>query len=459
MRNKFSFLCLIFVEILQTVFLQPSYAAVSSDAILKISVFDVNATPPVGSQLTYDQMRNSGDLSLRAKGIVLLGMEKPIVLCAIDWIGIANESQDSFKVALAEAAGTIPERVVVHTVHQHDAPICDFTAEKILKEHNLPTGCFDGTFARQLIKCIQEEIRLSILQADTITDIGMGRAQVYKVASNRRINIRYGKIISMRGSSEHDSVVRSMSEGVIDPEISLLSFWNKDKPLAVLSFYATHPQSYYLTKVANPDFPGIARYMRQLSVPDALHIHFNGAGGNIAAGKYNDGSHENRLILSERLVDGMKRAWESTKKCKVKAKDVCWVTERLYLPYNPEVSEIEKTICNMNGRLLANSLGRLGWYKRRMAGKYVEASCLAINDARLLFMPGELFVEYQLAAKSMNPDKFIAMAAYGDYGPFYIGTKRAYSEGGYEIESSPVTADAEEYILNAIHTLLNKSNN
>jgi hypothetical protein len=32
-------------------------------------------------------------------------------------------------------------------------------------------------------------------------------------------------------------------------------------------------------------------------------------------------------------------------------------------------------------------------------------------------MPGELFVEYQLAAKAMRPDLFVTMAAYGDYGP------------------------------------------
>ena len=31
-------------------------------------------------------------------------------------------------------------------------------------------------------------------------------------------------------------------------------------------------------------------------------------------------------------------------------------------------------------------------------------------------MPGELFVEYQLAAQQMRPNDFVAMAAYGDYG-------------------------------------------
>ncbi|MDD5521791.1 MAG: hypothetical protein PHI84_13320 [Kiritimatiellae bacterium] len=49
-------------------------------------------------------------------------------------------------------------------------------------------------------------------------------------------------------------------------------------------------------------------FYRQLVVPDALHVHFAGADGNVAAGKYNDGSHEMRGILAGRLADGMKRA-------------------------------------------------------------------------------------------------------------------------------------------------------
>ena len=101
---------------------------------LKISVFDMDATPPIGSYLTYDQMENVWDLGLRAKGLVLTGAGDPIVICAIDWIGIANESQDVFKKTLADAVHTDPKRVVVHTLHQHDAPLCDFSAEKMLKE-------------------------------------------------------------------------------------------------------------------------------------------------------------------------------------------------------------------------------------------------------------------------------------------------------------------------------------
>ena len=74
-------------------------------------------------------------------------------------------------------------------------------------------------------------------------------------------------------------------------------------------------------------------------------------------------------------------------------------------------------------------------------------------------MPGELFVEYQLAAKAERPDLFVAMAAYGDYGPGYICTDKAYDEGGYEAgEASGVSAGSEKIIISAIKKLLSSQN-
>ena len=34
-------------------------------------------------------------------GMVIIGAGKPIVLCAVDWIGIANEGHDLFRERLA----------------------------------------------------------------------------------------------------------------------------------------------------------------------------------------------------------------------------------------------------------------------------------------------------------------------------------------------------------------------
>ncbi|MDR0714009.1 MAG: hypothetical protein LBF89_07115 [Bacteroidales bacterium] len=426
----------------------------NEDTVLRISVFDMDATPPVGSYLTYDQMIGSYDLGLRAKGMVLLGAGSPVVLCAIDWIGIANESQDVFKQTLAEAAHTTPDRVAVHTLHQHDAPICDFSAEKVLREAGVEPKSFDSTFARQFLERLGKTVAESLTRQRDVTRIGLGKAPVYQVASNRRI-VRNGKVGTMRATACKDASLRAEPEGLIDPDVTLISFWNDQSPVAVLTFYATHPQSYYLTKIANPDFPGIARFYRQLAVPDALHIHFNGAGGNIGAGKYNDGSHENRLILARRLADGMERAWQNSVVAPVFSSQVSWETLPVLLPVAENLEErVESQMKTADMHFLTNNMSKLIWMRRRQAGKAIDIACLKIGKAGVLFMPGELFVEYQLAAKALRPEMALSMAAYGDYGPFYIGTKEAYSQGGYEIGASPVSPDAEDVLMDTIRKLL-----
>ncbi len=70
-------------------------------------------------------------------------------------------------------------------------------------------------------------------------------------------------------------------------------------------------------------------------------------------------------------------------------------------------------------------------------------------------MPGELFVEYQLFAQRLGPDLFVAMAAYGDYGPGYIGTRVAYPQGGYETgPASLVAPEVEDVLVPALRDLL-----
>ena len=260
---------------------------------LRVATFDVDATPPVGYMMAYDPVVRLDAMTLRCRGVVLLGQAEPIVLCAVDWIGIANEAHDAFRERLAKAAGTTPDRVAVHTLHQHDAPLCDFLAERLLKEAKAKyLGELNGDFCRQTLAKAAAAVKASLAFAKPVTHCGWGAAAVKRVASNRRIFGPDGKVRAVRYTTCADPKLRAEPEGVIDPELSMLSFWNGDTPLAVLSYYACHPQSYYRTGIPSPDFPGIARFIRQQSVPEALHVHFNGAGGNIGAGKYNDGSRK-----------------------------------------------------------------------------------------------------------------------------------------------------------------------
>ena len=426
---------------------------------MRIATFDVDATPPVGFMMAYDRVRRVEELGLRARGIVLIGSGRPLVLCAVDWIGIGNEAHDAFRDRIASAAGTTRQRVAVHTLHQHDAPRCDFTAEALLNHAGVSDlGALNGGFAREVLTRLETAIADSLNDSVPITHAGYGEAVVAKVASNRRILGDDGRVAFTRYTTCRDPKIRAMPEGVIDPLLSSLSFYNEKKPIAVLTYYACHPQSYYRTGIPSPDFPGIARLMRGQDVPDVLHVHFNGAGGNLGAGKYNDGAKENRMILAGRVADAMKRAFESAERFELTPELVNWRVESVALPPALHLDEIKlrEKLMAWDGKAYWGGPVALAFLLRCQSGHEIDLGCLSVGDVRVLHMPGELFVEYQLAAKEMRPDLKVTMAAYGDYGPGYIGTEIAYGQGGYETSerASKVAKECEVVLMSGMRNLL-----
>ena len=99
---------------------------------------------------------------------------------------------------------------------------------------------------------------------------------------------------------------------------------------------------------------------------------------------------------------------------------------------------------------------KLAWYQRSKEGVKIEVSALRLGEIWLLNLPGELFVEYQLAAQKMKPGGEVCTAAYEELGPGYIGTAIAYTQGGYETSdlNSGVAPEVEAVLLNAIKKVL-----
>jgi hypothetical protein len=427
---------------------------------LKVGVFAVDASPPIGSPMAYDPTKRVIH-PLSCRGVVLIGDGTPIVLCAIDWIGIGNDGHSEFRHELAKAAGTTAQRVCVHAVHQHDAPHCDFSADRIIAPFGISPLVFDSEFARVVIARTAAAVRQAVAKARPVTHLGLGQAEVERVASNRRLLGPDGKVQYVRYTATADPKIRALPVGTIDPMLKMISFWNGAEPIVALTYYATHPQSYYRTGLANPDFPGMARDQRQ-AVTAVPHIHFNGAGGNIGAGKWNDGAPTNRQVLADRVAAGMAAAWKATQKTSISASDLAWESIPTALPKAPHLDEqrLLAVIADASkpARTRAEAAGELVWLRRCLAGEKIDIACLHVGRARVLHMPGELFVEYQLAAAKIRPELFVAMAAYGDYAPCYIGTEVAYSEGGYETgpHASLVAPGVEKPLMNVIKRLLEK---
>jgi hypothetical protein len=458
---------------------QPEPAATG----LRLAVFQADVTPPLGSPVAYAPARSIED-PLSARGVVLLGAGAPIVLCAVDWIGIANEGHDAWRRALAEAAGTTPERVAVHALHQHDGVRCDLGAEALLEPLGLGGIRCDVAFVQCALAGVAGAVRASLAQARPITHLGVGEAAVEKVASNRRILGPDGKVMIARSSSYRipepllsrlaanarrngydlsaSRVEEALAapEGVIDPLLKMLTFYEGDAAVASLSYYATHPQSYFGQGDVTSEFVGLARARHEQAEGGRLLVHFNGAAGNIAAGKYNDGTPAARVQLTDRMADGMRRALAATQKVPLQAGEVSWKVEPVRLPVarHLQAEALRQTLhdaaAEQGDRLTAAS--KLAFVQRLQNGHAIELSCLRLGGVSILHLPGELFVEYQLAAQKMRPDGVVCLAAYGDYGTGYIGTQVAYDEGGYETQpsSTNVAPEVEAVLLQGMRRLL-----
>jgi hypothetical protein len=96
----------------------------------------------------------------------------------------------------------------------------------------------------------------------------------------------------------------------------------------------------------------------------------------------------------------------------------------------------------------------LGWLARVSTRRPILLGTLSLGSASILHLPAETFVEYQLAAQAFHPEKFLATAAYGDGGPWYIPLARSYLEGGYEPSVSFVAENSEPSYRKAIETAL-----
>src|SRR6185436_9061013 len=141
--------------------------------------------------------------------------------------------------------------------------------------------------------------------------------------------------------------------------------------------------------------------------------------------------------------------------------NVSWSTEPVALPpaKHLTVAELETQLKDRSAAFAATGgPSRLAWLRRGQSGHQIDVACLALGRARILHLPGEPFVEYQLAAKAQRPELFVAVAGYGDYAPWYIGTAAAYEQGGYETSpgASNVGPEADATLSEAIRKLLRK---
>jgi hypothetical protein len=425
-----------------------------------LSAFRVDATPPMGHPLCGGWIKpvEAVDDRLWLRGVVLTEAGPPIVLAALDWTGVMNESHRLWTEALAEAAHTTPDRVALHCVHQHNAPFIDREGNALLRKAGADPLLFDDRFVDGLVARSAEAVRQSMMDPQPVTHLRYGEAKVEQVACNRRVIGPDGKIRFTRYSATRDPVARDQPEGTVDPVLRSVGFFQRDRALARLYYYTTHPMSYYGDGRVTSDFVGIARDRRDAEEPGALHVYFTGSAGNVTAGKYNTGTMPERAILADRVHRSMVEADRAADSRPDPLDRVAWTTSPIRYAAREDldldrlkaiVADPKATLVNRN-----RSAMTCGWLLRQATRRPILLSRLDLGGVSLLHLPAETFVEYQLAAQADRPDLKIATAAYGDGGPWYIPLRKSYAEGGYEPSVSFVSPETEPAYRRAIRDLL-----
>ncbi|HEU0006501.1 MAG TPA: hypothetical protein VFS12_10975, partial [Terriglobia bacterium] len=264
----------------------------------ELSTFQADITPPLGHALMGGGITPAQRIAdpLSAHGFVLRGGGLPIVLVSLDWCEVRNDAYDHWRTVLAKAAGTSKERVLLTCIHQHDAPVADLTAQRLLNESKAAGSICDIGFHETAVQRVALSMKDSLPTSLRVTHLGLGQARVDRVASNRRYVGPQGKLLFNRTSATRDAWIREQPEGTVDPWLKTLSFWSGEQPVVALSCYATHPMSYYGKGGVSTDFIGMARDRRQKEDLTVKQIYVSGCSGNVTAGKYNDGAPENRPV-------------------------------------------------------------------------------------------------------------------------------------------------------------------
>jgi hypothetical protein len=413
---------------------------------LRLATFCADVTPAQGEPLIWVMPTAEVLDPLWAKGVILEDGGTRYVLCAIDWCGLGSSVHLVFRSKLAAAAGTDVSRVAVQAVHQHSAPYIDGDAYALLQK--LPTLPLRMSikFLEQVTDRLAEAAKAAVARLEPFDRAGTGEAAVERVASARRV-FSEGKLLVRYSGGGKDPAMAALPEGPIDQMLKTVTLARGSKPLVRLHYYATHPQTFCCDGRVSGDFVGAARGQVERS-DGAFQIYFTGCSGDVTVGKYNDGSEAARQALAVRLQKGMEAAIAATRF--EPAASLRWRTVELMLPPKPRQPGAATP---SDGQALYRAAIPVAFAARKTP---LALSALELGQVHMLHLPGEPMLEFQRFAQRLRPNRFVAVAGYGDISPGYLCTDRAFEEGGYEPSAANAGPGTEALLKQAIEKLLGR---
>src|ERR1035437_2074528 len=172
------------------------FAWSAAAAPLRVATFRCDVTPSPGETLVWTAKLVKVEEPLLAKGIVLEDGTNRYVLCALDWCLLCNDTELSFRKALATATGTDPARVAVQCLHQHAAPYADEGAHRLLDAAPNPPPHLSEKYLDAVRGLLAGAAQEAVTHLKPFDRVGTGQAKAERIASARRIRDEKGHLLT-----------------------------------------------------------------------------------------------------------------------------------------------------------------------------------------------------------------------------------------------------------------------
>ena len=434
--------------------------------LLRAGAAMIDITPPAGTHLAGSGAGEHRPAQavmdpLFAKAIVFEAGEQRVCMVILDLTIVTGDYTDLIRAAIGEQTGLAPEAIMIQATQTHSAPSLgyfmldpDFPLETTAETEYLrgaERAYGDRAAAAAVEAAVEAESKLQPVC------IGLGRGVLGDLAFNRRGIRRDGTIAMPKplGREQQPFGIADICylEGPMDPEVGVCCVQDMNmQPLAFLLHYTCHPVNAFgyreTYRAVSADWPGAwTREMQQLFGGDAVPLVVNGCCGNINPWHPFDPDcrpdHQRMgrelAQMSERIVHNMAFANDAALDCRV---------EKVGLPYREIPAERLREVNAILAKDPQPPRGENGevdphWFRaastrsvelarQRDAEFPYEIQAFRIGDLGVIGLPGEPFVEGQLALKTNSAAPFLFPAHLTTHYVGYLPTRAAYARGGHE---------------------------
>ena len=398
---------------LPTVAADPAVTA----GIYRVGVAKVDVTPDYPVRLSgfgFRRQESEGvESRIYARALAVSAVEgPPVVLLTVDSTGISRTMVDEVA-GLLQEEGVTRERLAITATHTHTAPMLSgvlptLFGEPIPAEHQVRIDRYTAELTQKLAS-----VARSALQGQEPAEVEWSVGQV-TFAKNRR----------------------NPPGGPVDHSLPVLAVRSPEGELrAVLATYACHAVTLSHNLVGG-DWPGKAAEWIERRHPDAIALISIGCGAdqNPLSGVTGD-KVDVAVAQGLQLADEVERVLGTAMRPvhgAIEAKRKLFALPLAELPPRSHWEELaqEQGYIGHHARVQLETLDR-GESLPTAVDYSVQTFCFG-DSLAMVFLPGEVVVDYALRLRKEFDASRLWVMAYANDTPCYIPSERVLAEGGYE---------------------------